>query len=86
MESELFEKLSMIHRHFGNENQRRKLVEEAREYIEAENDEEAADVFVVAMQLYMNSVEIRKIVKAKVDRTLDRIVSGYYEVDKKILV
>ncbi len=79
MESELLEKLSMIHRHFGNENQRKKLVEEAREYIEAENDDEAADVFVVAMQLYMNSAEIRKIVKQKVNRTLYRIADKYYE-------
>lgn len=79
MESELLEKLSMIYRHFGPINQRKKLVEEAREYIEAENDDEAADVFVVAMQLYMNSAEIRKIVKQKVNRTLYRIADKYYE-------
>ncbi|OQY36823.1 MAG: hypothetical protein B6229_09355 [Spirochaetaceae bacterium 4572_7] len=42
-------------------------------------EEEYADVFVLAVQIYMNSPKMRTIVEQKVDRTLDRIESKYYE-------
>lgn len=79
MNKELLEKLKTIHDHFGNTHQRNKLLEECLELLESGEEEEYADVFVLAVQIYMNSPKMRTIVEQKVDRTLDRIESKYYE-------
>lgn len=39
---------------------------------------EIADVFIVSAQIVLNNPEIQKIVYQKIQRTLDRIKSGYY--------
>ena len=79
MSKDVLEKLKMIIDHFGIENQEKKLVEEMLELMESGEDEEYADVWVLAMQLYMARPEIRVIAEQKINRTLDRITEGYYE-------
>lgn len=86
------ENLKKIYEHFCEHSQVIKLGEECCElisevcsyiYLETDNIEEIhdeiADVLIVAYQLYMNNEKIRDRVKFKIDRTLKRIESGYYE-------
>lgn len=87
------EKLLKIINHFGIRNQLKKLNEECYELIEAVNYyelkeiiEEVADVQVLLNEIkayYGISNEIEeKVMLYKIDRTLERIESGYYEVEK----
>lgn len=84
------EKLKKIYNHFGEENQMNKLIEEAGELTEAvrEGDrehiiEEVADVLVLVEQIIEQhsiiNAEILDIFMPKVDRTLERIDTRYYE-------
>ena len=74
--------------YFGEETQRRKLLEECHEYIESmsfstdkndANDGEIADIFIVALQLYLESPNIQEIVRGKITRVLKRIAEKYYD-------
>lgn len=76
-----------IYHHFGDETQRKKLLEECHEYIESmsfsmeqseENDSEIADIFIVALQFYLESESVQNHVRFKLKRVLDRIAEGYY--------
>ncbi len=85
------EKLKRIYKHFGFKCQKEKLWEEMGEYAEevhsleffTKNEkEELVDMYVVLTQLilfsgYGNNLE--KIVDYKINRTLERIESEYYE-------
>ena len=78
MSKDILEKLRMIFNHFGLDNQEKKLEEEMLELLESGEDEEYADVWVLAMQLYIARPKIRKIAEEKIDRTLFRITEDYY--------
>ena len=78
-------KLDFIYNHFGNTNQFDKLAEECAEYLKAyhKKDElnmldEAGDVYVVSAQLFQNNEVVRDTVEMKVNRTMNRIDSGFY--------
>ena len=66
--------------HFGFDNQLAKLDEECSEYIESRDPQEIADVFIVAFQLVSKSEVLRELVNQKIERTLERIESGYYGI------
>ena len=66
--------------HFGFDNQVVKLDEECWEYVESREPQEIADVFIVSFQLVMKNDVLRELVKQKIDRTLRRIESGYYDI------
>lgn len=84
-----------IIKHFGVKSQLKKLNEEVYEFIEAVNDfaqeegskehveEELADIIVVLsgyIKLYdLNKNNIKKMINFKLDRTIERIASRYYE-------
>ena len=87
------EKLLKIYNHFGEEGQMEKLREEVEELIEAikEGDEEhikeeMADVLVIVNQIRykkeMNEEELVEIFEQKVNRTLERIETKYYEQEE----
>lgn len=87
------EKLLKIYNHFGEEGQIEKLREEVEELIEAikEGDkehikEEMADVLVIVNQIVykkeMNEEELVEIFEQKVNRTLERIETKYYEQEE----
>ena len=65
---------------FGFDNQVVKLDEECWEYVESREPQEIADVFIVSFQLVLKSDVLRELVKQKIDRTLERIGSGYYDI------
>ena len=73
------ENLQNIYKHFGREAQIKKLREECQEFLDSENPEEIADLYVLARQFYQNSGNIRGWVDFKISRTLSRIESKYYE-------
>lgn len=73
------EDLKTIMKHFGMETQKAKLREECQEYIDTPNDEEAADLYVLAKNIHDHSPVIRRIVEKKIRRTLKRIKENYYE-------
>lgn len=88
------EELLKIYNHFGQEKQLEKLREEVEELIEAikEGDEEhikeeMADVLVIVNQIRykkeMNEEELVEIFEQKVNRTLERIESKYYEQEEE---
>ena len=66
--------------HFGFDNQVVKLDEECLEYVESREPQEIADVFIVSFQLVLKSDVLRELVKQKIDRTLERIENGYYDI------
>lgn len=83
-------KLLKIYNHFGEQSQIEKLREETAELIEAikENDkehikEEIADVLVLVNQFIsakeISEDELIEVFGEKLDRTLERIESKYYE-------
>lgn len=74
----MINKLKRIYTYFG-EVQKEKLKEECLEYAEDMNAEEAADVFILASQLYIFSPKVREAVDYKISRTIDRIEQGYYD-------
>lgn len=87
------ESLKHIYNHFGEEAQLEKLREEVEELIEAikEKDlqhitEEIADVYVVIAQIEsiygIDTNEVIEICETKMERTLERIKSGYYKGGK----
>jgi len=82
--------LLKIIQHFGKENQLEKLKEELNELLEAidsknedEMFKEVIDVIIMAWQLLLifkkTDDEIDRQVNFKINRTLERIESGYYE-------
>jgi len=84
------EKYIEIFETFGEEAQIEKLKEEVYEFILAlqtgthkEWTEEYADVLVVMTQFFiakgLDTMEVQLTMAAKVDRTIDRIESGYYK-------
>ena len=75
----MIEDLKIIFNHFGPEVQKKKLQEECHEYIKDMNEKEAADILIVAMQLYIFSPKMRKAVDYKIRRTIDRIKEDYYD-------
>lgn len=86
----MINKLKQIYNHFGEENQLNKLLEEARELTEAVREgnrehilEEVADVMVLVEQIVeehkIDYAAARDVFIQKVDRTLERIDSKYYE-------
>lgn len=80
MEIELIEALQKIHDHFGHDNQKVKLLEECEEYLESRELQEIADVFVLSAQLVFNDPKLMEIVEFKIDRTIERIDNGYYDI------
>jgi len=86
----MIEKLKCIYNHFGPEVQAEKLLEESAELNEAirEGDKqhiakELADVNVLLMQIAnvygIGLTDIWSVVDNKINRTIERIESGYYE-------
>jgi len=84
------EELEKIYTHFGPATQLKKMHEEVQELNIAfkksrgrftkEVKEELVDVLVVGMQLYQQNYKtLNPILKYKVERTLRRIKSQYYE-------
>lgn len=80
--------VKFIYEFFGDAPQRKKLLEECHEYIEAmslttepcdDSDSEIADIFIVALQFYLASENVQKHVRFKLKRVLDRINDGFYE-------
>lgn len=92
------EKLVEIFNHFGYEKQRLKLAEEYQElqdeifYIYdfgSDRDNllsEVADVIILVLQFAFeygySKEDIEKMIKHKIDRTIDRIEEGYYENER----
>ncbi|MCP3679625.1 MAG: hypothetical protein GY782_04905 [Gammaproteobacteria bacterium] len=80
------ENLKYIFNHFGEKVQVQKLQEEIEEYLNSfdfDNEiEELADIYVVLTQL-IKFAEFGDLIKDKIDykinRTIERIESGYYE-------
>jgi len=73
------EDLKRITKYFGLKHQIGKLREEAQEFLDSDDDpSEIADVFILAVQIYLASPVVRKQVRLKINRTLSRMVSGYY--------
>ena len=72
--------IEKIYDHCGFDNQIVKLDEECLEYVESREPQEIADVFIVSFQLVLKNDVLRELVKQKIDRTLRRIVSGYYDI------
>ena len=94
MNKEMIERLNRIYKHFGKDAQDRKFSEECDELNTAyrmsfefsevvefgENViDEKADVFIQSMQHYLNDPAVQERVNFKLDRTEERIQSGYYE-------
>lgn len=93
------DELIKIFEYFGYEKQRRKLVEEVNElndeillFEEGIGDikkirEELADAFILLNQFKryyeIEDEELLMVTRAKINRTLDRIESGYYAVNTK---
>ena len=83
------EKLQIISNYFGLENQKLKLIEESSELIKelAKNNnqehilEEMSYTLIVLYQyilLTKSNNKINKIIKYKINRTIERIKNGYY--------
>lgn len=84
------EKLVEIYNHFGEKTQLEWMMQECGEVITAiskfrvgliDKDkvlEEIADVLVVANQIRLAHEEVDPIIDEKIDRTMDRIKSGFY--------
>jgi phosphoribosyl-ATP pyrophosphohydrolase len=79
-------RLNAIYNHFGKDISENKLYEELLELLEAIDSgvqkdiiNEKSDVFCLLMQHYLSSKAIQKKVVEKVERTEDRIKTGYYE-------
>lgn len=84
-----------IFEHFGYENQRRKIVEEVNELTDEvllfekgigeikDLKSELADVYILLKQIKENyeitDEELLLEIRAKLNRTLERIESGYYK-------
>ena len=84
-----------IFEHFGYENQRRKIVEEVNELTDEillfekgsgdikDLKGELADVYILLKQIKeyyeITDEELMLVIRAKLNRTLERIESGYYE-------
>jgi phosphoribosyl-ATP pyrophosphohydrolase len=86
----LTEGYEKIYNTFGQEQQIEKLCEEIEEFIVAvetgshkDRTEECADVMVVLNQFVqfcgLNKQSVVVVMTEKVDRTLERIESGYYD-------
>ena len=82
--------LTKIFNHFGTEAQMKKLAEECAEFLEAylKNDTSRAlaeipDLNIITGQFLQSSAYLQEIAAEKIQRTLERIESKYY--DKKNL-
>lgn len=84
------DKLFKIFSHFGLRKQLKKLSEECYELIEAmlDNDKEHIKEEIADVQVLLNQFkeyheiyddEIVDIMEHKIDRTIERVKSGYYE-------
>jgi len=81
------EKLDHIFKTFGFEKQIEKLREEVEELYQElftyDNEEklidEMADVYIILSQFFQNSPLMKSAVEYKLDRTVERIESGYYK-------
>lgn len=87
------EELLKIYNHFGQEKQLEKLREEVEELIEAVKSgnrehmiEETADVLVLINQITnkeeIHSYDTMPVFRQKIDRTLKRIETKYYEQEE----
>lgn len=84
------QKLKKIFKHFGEETQLEWMMQECGEVVTAISKyrvglidkekvlEEIADVLVVANQIRLAHDEVDPIIDEKINRTMDRIESGYY--------
>ena len=79
MTEQTIKDLRYIFEYFGAENQKQKLIEEAKEYIQDQNKDEVADVFIVSLQLYLHSKKVQRAVDYKIQRTVERIKENYYD-------
>lgn len=74
--------LISIINHFGTDSQMFKLYEEIGELIESidpENEkEEMVDVWIILTQFLLIDEKMQEILRHKINRTLDRIKTGYY--------
>lgn len=80
---DICKEVQIIYDYFTDDNQREKLHEECLEYLDCididAEDEEIADIFIVALQLVLNNKEVMKYVALKIKRTKLRIIQGYYK-------
>jgi hypothetical protein len=72
------EELKTIMKHFGMETERNWLRDECKEFLDSGQDEEIADIYVLAKNIHDHSPVIQRIAQDKVKRTLKRIKEGYY--------
>ena len=78
--TEIQDSVLKIYKHFGHSTQFGKFYEECREACEGIGDvEEIADVFIMALQMYLTNVKVRNAVNGKIKRTKHRMKTGYYE-------
>lgn len=88
-EEDLNNNIKKIINHFGERSQKNKAIEELKELIEAIHCdqksmvmEEIADVIVMISQLVLiyklDENKIERVAQEKVQRTLERIESGFY--------
>ena len=81
--NDIIEKCNLIYQEFKGFRQLSKLEEECQEFLDVRNRsellEETADIFILSFQFYLNNPEVKKIVNFKLDRTLERIKTGYYK-------
>lgn len=81
-------KLKTIFDHFGKDKQYEKLLEEIFEMVCSKNSddmfEEMTDMVVVLLQFLLHGeIKFNEWFNFKIDRTIERIESGYYEKDTK---
>jgi len=93
MKEKIYESdLKKIYKHFGAKAQVEKLVEEINELINEIKKTpidyesffwECADVFIMLYQFALHDEDFNQKILFKIDRTLDRIKTGYYDKDIK---
>ena len=86
MDAKIEKDLIAIQKNFGTDRQESKLYEELNELLIAIDSgikkdviEEKADCFCLLFQEYLTNKQIQKAVVYKIERTQERIKSGYYE-------
>lgn len=93
MSNKIYESdLKKIYAHFGAKTQGEKLKEELLELFEEIkktpfDDEsvmgECADVFIMLYQFALHDEDFNQKILFKIDRTLDRIKTGYYDKENE---
>jgi len=86
MDAKIEKDLIAIQKNFGTDRQESKLYEELNELLIAIDSgvkkdiiDEKADTFIMLFQEYLTNKAIQKRVVEKIERTQERIKSGYYE-------